>query len=94
MATTTLQAAGRTLNLKPYTGRSALDRRLSHIPVRQHQSRPVERRGLRLAVNAGLPVVGGIPVLGPILNFALSPFTLVAAYITGGQLISFYRCYI
>ena len=93
MASTTLQAAGHTLNLKPYTGRSALDRRLSHIPVQQLQSRPVEKRGLRLPVTAGLPVVGSIPVLGPVLNFALSPFTLVAAYITGGQLISFCRCY-
>ena len=83
---TALQAAGHTLNLKPYTGQSALDRRLSQIPV-QYQSRPVEKRGLRLPVNAGLPVVGSIPLLGPILNFALSPFTLIAAYLTGGQLI-------
>lgn len=42
------------------------------------------KSGHKTSIRAALPVVSGIPVLGPLANLVLNPVLLVALYAIGG----------
>eukprot|EP00245_Coleochaete_scutata_P013609 TRINITY_DN5599_c0_g1_i1.p1 TRINITY_DN5599_c0_g1~~TRINITY_DN5599_c0_g1_i1.p1 ORF type:complete len:136 (-),score=4.93 TRINITY_DN5599_c0_g1_i1:135-542(-) len=48
--------------------------------LREVSPPPQGTRRKRGVVTAGLPVVSGIPIIGPLVNLALSPVVLFAAY--------------
>jgi len=72
---------------QPFTG---LRRGLHSIPLNPFwniggrnltlSGRPATRR---VQTRAGLPVVSNIPVVGPVLNFVISPTLLMAIYVFG-----------
>ncbi|GAQ78525.1 hypothetical protein KFL_000140450 [Klebsormidium nitens] len=59
--------------------------------LHKHRKEQRTRRGHQTSIRAALPVVSGIPVLGPLANLVLNPVLLVALYAIGAT--RFWRGY-